>query len=154
MRIVVLLIILLSGFAAFAKEAEPMEDPAIEGRFKSLTSELRCLKCQNQTIYDSKAGLADDLRKQIRNQIHAGKTDAEIVDYMVARYGDFIRYRPAMDAKNVMLWVGPGLLMVIGFGVLFIQLRKRRAKILDAPLNDEEHHRVEALIKNKVGEKG
>lgn len=154
MRVVVLLIMLLGGFAASAKEAEPMEDPAIEGRFKHLTSELRCLKCQNQTIYDSKAGLADDLRKQIRNQINAGKTDAEIVDYMVARYGDFIRYRPAMDAKNVLLWVGPGLLMVIGFAVLFVQLRKRRAKLVDAPLNDEEHQRVEALIKNKVGEKG
>lgn len=154
MRLVILLILLLSGFTALAKEAEPMEDPAIEGRFKHLTSELRCLKCQNQTIYDSKAGLADDLRKQIRNQLHAGKTDAEIVDYMVARYGDFIRYRPSTSGKNIFLWIGPGIFMLAGFTILYFQLRKRRSKIVDTPLNDEENQRVSALIKNKVGEKG
>ena len=154
MRVFLFLVLLLNGVAIFAKDAEPMEDPAIEGRFKSLTSELRCLKCQNQTIYDSKAGLADDLRKQIRSQINAGKTDAEIVDYMVARYGEFVRYRPAVNRTNVLLWAGPALLILIGFVVLFVQLRKRKAKLNDAPLNDEENQRVAALLREKVGEKG
>ncbi len=154
MRIVIFFILLLSAFAVLAKEAEPMEDPAIEERFKELSSELRCLKCQNQTIYDSKAGLADDLRKQIRTQLYAGKTDAEIVDYMVVRYGDFIRYRPSTSGKNIFLWIGPGIFMLAGFAILYFQLRKRRSKIVDTPLNDEENQRVSALVKNKIGEKG
>jgi cytochrome c-type biogenesis protein CcmH len=137
----------------FAEQAEPIVDPKIEKRFKDITSELRCQKCQNQTIYDSKAGLADDLKRQVRDQIHAGKTDDEIVDYMVARYGDFIRYRPAMDAKNLFLWVGPFVFLIVGVIVLMVQLRKRRQLIQDVPLSAEEAQHVQQLINRDGGEK-
>ncbi len=147
------LLSLCSASLLQAKEAAPVEDPAIEERFKALTLELRCLKCQNQTIYDSKAGLADDLRSLIRKQIYEGKSDEQIVDHLVARYGDFVRYRPQVGGKTMMLWLGPFLLMLIGFVVLFIQMRKRRQKIQDAPLSDEELQRVTALMKQGGGEK-
>lgn len=139
---------------ANAKEAQPMEDPAIESRFKALTLELRCLKCQNQTIFDSKAGLADDLRKQIRDQMHEGKTDEQIVDYLVARYGDFVRYRPAFEGKTLVLWVGPFLLFFVGITALVIQLRKRRRLVTDAPLSDDERKRAQMLLEQHIGEKG
>ncbi len=139
----------LIGVAAQAKEATPNEDPVIKERFKALTSELRCLKCQNQTIYDSKAGLADDLRKQIRTQINAGKSNDEIIEYMVDRYGDFIRYRPAMNAETILLWFGPFLLLFAGAGILLYQLRKRKMLITDAPLSEEENMRLNKLLEEK-----
>ncbi|MDH5228594.1 MAG: cytochrome c-type biogenesis protein CcmH [Gammaproteobacteria bacterium] len=146
------ILLAISFFQVEAKEAVPNEDPAIEDRFKAISSELRCLKCQNQTIFDSKAGLADDLRRQIRSQINTGKSNDEIVDYMVARYGDFIRYRPALKPENILLWVGPFLLMIIGFITLIVQLKKRRALISDAPLSADELAKVNTIIKDKSGE--
>jgi len=139
----------LAAVAAQAKEATPNEDPVIKERFKELTSELRCLKCQNQTIYDSKAGLADDLRKQIRTQINAGKSNDEIIEYMVDRYGDFVRYRPAMNARTILLWVGPFLLLFTGISILLYQLRKRKTLVTDAPLSEEENMRLNKLLKEK-----
>ena len=152
MRTIFSVLVMMLSMTAWAGEAEPEIDPAIEPRFKALTSELRCLKCQNQTIFDSKAGLADDLRKQITDQINAGKSDDEIVDYLVARYGEFVRYKPAMTGATLLLWFGPFLLMVIGVVVLIIQMKKRRQIVTEAPLSDEERQRVAALLKNKRGE--
>ena len=151
MRIVIALCALMASFASYAGEAVLNTDPLIEDRFKAITSELRCQKCQNRTIYDSKAGLADDLKRQVRDQIREGKSDQEIIDYMVARYGEFIRYRPEMSVQNMLLWVGPFILFFVGFWVLFVQLRKRRALIQDEPLSDEDEKRVHAII-NKSGE--
>ena len=158
MRKFVFLLILLTmsllGNAVLAK-TEPLEDPAIKDRFKALASELRCLKCQNQTIYDSKAGLADDLRKQIRKQIYAGKTDKEIVDYMVARYGDFVRYKPAVNSKTMFLWIGPFLFMAIG-GILLVRYINIRRKEAGAAENDtitEEDHLRARKILEESGEK-
>ncbi len=146
-RWTVMFFLLLSFvLGAQAKEAVPIEDPAIKERLKALTSELRCLKCQNQTIYDSKAGLADDLRRQVRTQINTGKTNDEIIEYMVSRYGEFVRYNPAVNAKNLLLWIGPLLFLVIGGGILFMQLRKRQTLVLDTPLSDEESTRVAKLL--------
>ena len=136
-----------------AKEAEPLEDPVYQERFEALTKELRCLKCQNQTIFDSKAGLADDLRRQIREQMHQGKSDEEIVDYLVARYGDFVRYRPDFKASTLFLWVGPFLFLVIGIAMLVHQIRKRRSVEDVGPLSEEEAKRVRALIDTQGGEK-
>lgn len=156
MRKVLFLFILLISFSfnVFA-DAEPIEDPAIKERFKAVASELRCLKCQNQTIWDSKAGLADDLRKQIRSQIYAGKSDAEIVDYMVARYGDFVRYKPAMDAKNMFLWIGPFIFLAIG-GVLlvrYINIRRKESVEADVETISEEDHLRARKILEESGEK-
>ena len=110
------------------------KDPVADARAVKLTEKLRCLVCQNQTIADSNAELAQDLRRQVREQIAAGKTDDEIVDYMVARYGDFVLYQPPVKATTVLLWAGPALLLLVGFVGLVRIVRARRAEPDAAPL--------------------
>jgi cytochrome c-type biogenesis protein CcmH len=109
-----------------AKEAEPAAaDPALEARMLRVAAELRCLVCQNQTIADSHAGLAEDLRREIREQLQRGASDAQVVQYMTDRYGDFIRYRPPLNSSTALLWIGPAVLLVVGLGVLALVLRRR-----------------------------
>src|SRR3954454_12069616 len=109
--------LLAASLSLCAQEAAPeAADPALEARMVRITSELRCLVCQNQTIADSNASLAVDLRREARALIKQGKSDAEVVDYMTARYGDFVLYRPPMRATTVLLWFGPALLLGIGGG--------------------------------------
>ena len=134
--------------------AEPVMDPAIEQRFKSLTQELRCVKCQNQTIYASHAGVAEDLKRQIKQKMHQGQTDEQIVDYLVARYGEFVRYKPAFNIKNALLWVGPFALLVVGLVVLAKQIQQRRS-VLEATsaLSDEDHRRAQQLLGEGSGDK-
>jgi len=115
----------LAGAAA-AKDAPPaVEDPALEKRMQAIAIELRCLVCQNQTIADSNADLAVDLRNQVREMLRQGKTDREIIDYMTARYGDFVLYRPPIKSSTALLWFGPALLLVGGVAVLLVVLRRR-----------------------------
>jgi cytochrome c-type biogenesis protein CcmH len=114
----------ISNFA-FAGEAKPLaEDPVLEARLKAMSHELRCLVCQNQTLSDSNAPLAEDLRKEIRAQMREGKTDQEVIDYLVARYGDFVRYRPPVNNSTALLWFGPFLILIIGGFVLYRVLKK------------------------------
>lgn len=148
-----ILFALFSVIPALAKEAAPAMDPAIEARFRALTTELRCVKCQNQDIYDSQAGVAEDLRRQIREQMHQGKTDQEIVDYLVARYGDFVRYRPPLKPLTALLWFGPFLFLVIGVTMLLLQIRKRRQRLDNAPLGEEERRRAQMLLEGQTGDK-
>lgn len=105
-----------------------MADEALEKRVLAIAAELRCLVCQNQTIADSHADLALDLRKQIREMLQAGKTDQEVLDFMTQRYGDFVLYRPPVKSTTALLWAGPALLLAGGAGALFFVLR-RRAKM-------------------------
>jgi len=131
---------------AFAGEAAPAAaDPALEARVTAVASELRCLVCQNQTLADSNAPLAVDLRDQIREQMQQGANERDIVDYMVARYGDFVRYRPPFKATTMLLWAGPALLMVAGFAVLYFRLRRRRSEAQPG-LSDEQRSRAQALL--------
>ena len=124
MKKLLILVLLISNFA-FAGEAMPSaEDPALEARLKAMSHELRCLVCQNSTLADSSAPLAEDLRKEIRAQMRAGKSDKEVVDYLVARYGDFVRYRPPVNNSTALLWFGPFLLLIIGGFVLYRVLKK------------------------------
>lgn len=117
---------LLSTNSAFAGEAKPLaEDPVLEARLKAMSQELRCLVCQNQTLSDSNAPLAEDLRKEIRTQMRQGKSDKEVIDYLVARYGDFVRYRPPVNSNTALLWFGPFLLLIIGAFVLYRVLKKQ-----------------------------
>ena len=110
----------------FAKDAAPaVDDPVLEARVLRIAAELRCLVCQNQTIADSHADLAQDLRRQVREMIQQGKTDAQIIDYMTARYGDFVLYRPPLKNTTALLWFGPVLLVVGGIVVLVLVLRRR-----------------------------
>jgi cytochrome c-type biogenesis protein CcmH len=116
----------LLAFGATAKEATPAaEDPALEARLFEIAVELRCLVCQNQTIADSNADLAVDLRNQVRQMLRDGKSQREIIDYMTARYGDFVLYRPPVKATTVLLWFGPVLALVAGVAVLILVLRRR-----------------------------
>ncbi len=151
MKIKVLLFLMMLLLASFvgAKEAELREDPEIKERFKHLTSELRCLKCQNQTIYDSEAGLADDLKQQVRTQIYSGKTDEEIVEYMVDRYGDFIRFKPVMDSKNILLWVGPFVFLLMGGLLLFryVKERKKETNEDDEAISEDNRLRAKKILK-------
>ena len=135
--------------AALAEEAPPLAaDPVAEKRLIALSEELRCLVCQNQSIADSHAELADDLRREIRGMIQAGKSDKEIIDFMVARYGDFVLYRPPVKATTLLLWAGPLLLMLFGLVALVRYLKKRNQQVTDdAPLTEAEASRAEALLK-------
>jgi cytochrome c-type biogenesis protein CcmH len=146
-------ILLVFAQTAMAKEAVPMaEDPALEKRVNEIAGELRCLKCQNQTIADSHAGLAIDLKNQVRDMVKAGKTQDEIVDYMVQRYGDFVRYRPPVKPTTYLLWAGPFLLFVMGLILLVANLKKRKTVVADAPLSDEESQRLQSILASKEGE--
>lgn len=123
-------VILLSfNVNAFAADHE------LDARLKSLENELRCLVCQNSTLADSDAPLAQDLRKEIRKQMEDGKTDEEIVAYLVARYGDFVTFRPPVNASTALLWFGPFLMLIIGLITLVFVLKKRSA-ILNAENSD------------------
>ena len=139
---------LAASFAAWGQSNEIANpDPKVEARLKAIAEELRCLVCQNQTIADSNAPLALDLRQQTRTMIAAGKTDDEIRTYMVDRYGDFVLYKPPFKATTVVLWVGPGLLIVIGFTVMFVMLRRRRTAVDASPPPDATRRReIEALL--------
>ena len=111
---------------AMAKEAVPVApDPVLEARMLSIARELRCLVCQNQTIADSDAALAQDLRRQVREMLQRGESDAQIRAYMTERYGDFVLYRPPLQASTVPLWAGPGVLLAGGALTLWLVLRRR-----------------------------
>jgi len=129
----------LAAPAAPAKEAVPeAADPVLEARMTRITSELRCLVCQNQTIADSHAELAVDLRRQTRELLTQGKTDREVIEYMTARYGDFVLYRPPLQANTGLLWFGPATMLVVGAGVLFLVVRRRSRMAADAFEPDED----------------
>jgi cytochrome c-type biogenesis protein CcmH len=116
----------VAAIAASAKDAAPASnDPALEARMLHITTELRCLVCQNQTIADSHAELAVDLRQQVRELLQKGQTDQQILDYMTARYGDFVLYRPPFKNTTVLLWVGPGVMLIAGLVMLVLILRRR-----------------------------
>jgi cytochrome c-type biogenesis protein CcmH len=136
----VLLFCWLAGAAAESSTG----DPALERRVMDLAHELRCLVCQNQTIADSQAPLAVDLRNQMREQIAAGKSDREVVDFMVARYGDFVLYRPPLKASTVLLWAGPFIFLIAGFWVLVRFLRRRQVAV--PQLSDAERKRAAKLL--------
>jgi cytochrome c-type biogenesis protein CcmH len=139
LRIVLVGWLLAACLPLFAKEAAPeAADPALEARMVKITSELRCLVCQNQTIADSNASLAVDLRREARALIKQGKSDAEVVDYMTARYGDFVLYRPPLRATTMLLWFGPALMLAGGAAVLVIVLRRRSRMAADAFDADDE----------------
>jgi len=150
MRCAIALLILLSGLfgaPALAANAVPTaQDPVAQSRAVKLSEQLRCLVCQNQTIAESNADLALDLRQQIHEQIAAGKSDEEIIQYMVNRYGDFVLYKPPFKATTLVLWLGPALLLVGGVLVLVRVLRARNAAAEPAALSAEERERAARLL--------
>ncbi len=134
---------LLAVPAWAATEAQPAApNPEIEARMMDVASELRCLVCQNQTIADSHADLASDLRQQIREMLAKGMTEDQIRRYMTDRYGDFVLYKPPFETRTALLWIGPGLLMALAVGTLVMVLRRRQRMAPDAfdPDDDEHDH--------------
>jgi len=148
MRRMTALLLLVLALPAYAKEAAPAApDPALEQRVMRLTAELRCLVCQNQSLADSHADLAIDLKNQVRSQMLAGKSDAEIRDYMVARYGDFVLYRPPLKPTTALLWAGPFVLLAGGGLALGFYLRRRRERLAESELTPEQRVHAEALLR-------
>ena len=143
-----LLLCLLSSFAMaqVQEEERPSDDPVIEQRLARLSKELRCLQCQNQTLADSPAGLAADLRREIREQMKAGKSDKEIVAFLTQRYGDFILYKPRVTFTTYLLWFGPFVLLPGGLYLLFHYIKQRRDLIAEKPLSADERRRAEELL--------
>ncbi len=139
MRVLVFLILISIAFTSRALENN-------ETRIRQLEEKLRCLVCQNQSLADSNAELAGDLRKQVREQVAAGKSDDQIIDYLVQRYGDFVRYDPPFKATTALLWVGPFALLAIGAGILVLVLRRRRAAPEEAGLAPDEKRLVERVL--------
>jgi cytochrome c-type biogenesis protein CcmH len=147
-KILSLVLVIVLSRSAWAGEATPAAaDPALEERMMALATELRCLVCQNQTLADSHAPLAIDLRNQIREQMRQGASESDIVKYMVARYGDFVLYRPPLKATTILLWAGPLLLLMGGLAALFLRLARRRAEPR-AEFSAEQHARAAALLES------
>lgn len=137
----------LLTFNAAAKEAEPLaDDPAVEQRLVNIAGELRCLVCQNESLAGSQADLAKDLRREVRGLIKEGKTDEEVKDFLVSRYGDFVLYRPQVKPVTYLLWAGPFILLIVGIIVLIRYLRRRSAMLTETPLTEEERRRAAALL--------
>jgi cytochrome c-type biogenesis protein CcmH len=147
-RAVALLLIAMIATLSYAEEGVPTAaDPALEERVKELSKELRCLVCQNETIADSRAELAVDLRNQIREKLRAGMSEAAIKQYMVERYGDFILYRPPVKPTTALLWIGPFVLLIAGIAALLLILKRRRAKQdIAGALSTQDERRARELL--------
>jgi len=126
-----------SGLSLAIDTEAAFEDPVLQHRYETINRELRCLVCQNQTIADSNATLAQDLRREVREMIAAGKTDDEIREFMIERYGDFVLYRPRMTAQNFLLWAAPALLLLIA-AVVLVRVVRRRAQESDIETDGPE----------------
>jgi len=147
MRRLLAALLCLLPLLATAKEAAPLaDDPVLEKRVMKLSSELRCLVCQNQSLADSHADLAIDLRNQVREQMRAGKTDAEIKDWLTQRYGDFVLYRTPLRSGTWLLWFGPFLLLIGGVAGLLLYMKRRRAHVASSDLTPEDHARAQAML--------
>ena len=126
-----LALLLISTSALAIDTGKAFDDPELQARYEKIIEEVRCLKCQNQTIKDSNAFLADDLRREIRRLLTEGKTNDEIFDFMVERYGEFALYRPRMSGITLLLWIAPGVFLLIGGFIVVRVLRKRMSMPID-----------------------
>ncbi len=140
------LLALAAGTAAAREAPSRTNDPVLEARVMRIAEELRCLVCQNETLAASQADLAVDLRRQIEAQLVQGRSEAQILDFMVQRYGDFVLYRPPLKASTALLWVGPFVLLAVAFGALAWQIRRRRGAIAERALSPEQTERARQLL--------
>lgn len=146
MKRALVIVAALFCIAAAPDPAEMLKSPEQEARARVLFKEIRCVVCQNESIDDSQAELATDLRRVVRSQVEAGKSDQEVREFLVERYGEFILLRPRFSAGNAILWTAPFLIVLIGVGA--VAARRRRAVVMETPLSDEERKRLEALVQN------
>ncbi len=147
-QFVLLLTILVVSPLGWTKEAVPVsENPEIERRMIALSEELRCLVCQNESLAGSRSDFAKDLRREIREQLIANKSNKEITDFLVARYGDFVLYRPPLRTNTMLLWFGPFIFLLIGACTLIIYLRQRRKQLEEVALSEEQIEKAEEILK-------
>lgn len=147
-----LLLLLLAPVALAAIDTYEFETEEQRARFYEVSSELRCPKCQNQNIADSDAPIATDLRREVHRMLVEGKDNKEIVDFMVVRYGDFVRYKPALTPATAVLWFGPGAMLLGGFIILIVMLRRRQRAQREAaanPLSKDEQQRLQSLLERE-----
>lgn len=150
-RLLALLLMALALASAVAREATPMaEDPVVEQRLLVISEEMRCLVCQNESLAASRSELAQDLRRELRTLIKQGKTDSEIREFMVQRYGDFVLYRPPVKPQTWLLWFGPFLLVGVAVAVLLVYLRRRNRAVDRSSLTEDETRRAEALLQENA----
>ncbi len=148
-----LFVIFMLPSSGWTQQARPVaEDPDVERRLIELTEDLRCLVCQNETIAESRADFSNDMRREIREQINANKTDEEIREFLVARYGDFVLYDPPFKPTTFLLWFGPLILFLLGLGTLIVYLRQRRTLVeKEKPLSEVERKQAEILLNENKG---
>ena len=148
----VLLLSLLLALPALAVEpSEMLSDPALEARARTLSRELRCVVCQNESVDDSPAEVAHDIRRAVRERLVAGDTDRQVLDYMVARYGDYVLLEPPFKTRTLILWLGTPAVLLLGALGLWFANRRRTAALGPAPLSDVERARLDALLDDESG---
>jgi cytochrome c-type biogenesis protein CcmH len=149
LRYIVLPLLLCAMAASAVIETYQFSSPELEKRYRELSAELRCPKCQNQNIADSNAPISQDLRKVLYQQLEEGASDQEILEHMVARYGEFVRYRPGFSGATAVLWLAPGLLLLAGISIVFMILRDRQGRdVAAAPtaLSEHEQNQLDTLL--------
>ena len=140
-------LIALSLGSVFARDAVPLsDDPVTEQRLISISEEMRCLVCQNESLAGSRSDLANDLRREIRILISEGKSDDQIRSFMVERYGDFVLYRPPVKPVTWLLWIGPFVILGIGIAGLLMYLRRRNSSVPNVVLTDADNQKIDALL--------
>ena len=150
--ILLIALCVLSFGSSFAKDAVPLaDDPVLEQRLISISEEMRCLVCQNESLAGSRSDLANDLRREIRTLIKEGKSDDQIRSFMVERYGDFVLYRPPVKPTTWLLWIGPFVILLIGIAGLLTYLRRRNNAVSNIPLSEDDNNKIDALLNNKSG---
>ncbi len=156
MKKIFLIAICVTGFiSAFANEATPLaDDPVTEQRLISISEEMRCLVCQNESLAGSRSELANDLRREIRILIKEGKSDDQIRNFMVERYGDFVLYRPPVKPLTWLLWIGPFVILPIGIAGLLMYLRRRNSSIPNVTLTDLDNQKIDALLNSSNQKEG
>jgi len=153
-KFIVIVFLLMSASLAHAVTPDEMlQDPTLEARARTLSQELRCMVCQNQSIDDSEAPLAHDLRVLVRERLKAGDTNRQVLDYLVTRYGEFVLLKPRFEMRTVLLWGLPPLALILGTVALILALRRRNAEMIPAqPLSTAEREKLTALIGRERGE--
>ena len=148
MKVALALLLLLFASPAFGVDpSEVLPNPALESRAREIGRALRCVVCQNQSIDDSNAEVARDMRRAVRERLTAGDNDAAVFDFMVARYGDYVLLKPPFKSGTLILWLGAPLVLLIAGGALLIAARRRKAIVPPQPLSDEEQRRLDSLLK-------
>ncbi len=142
-------LIMMTGVARAVLPHEQLADPALESRARAISLGLRCQVCQNQSIDDSNAPLAADLRRAVRERLSAGDSDAQVMDFVVQRYGEYVLMRPPLRFGTLLLWFGPALILLLGAAGAVIHLRRRAAAMAVAPLDADEEARLARLLKDR-----